>query len=69
METEIYQTYYDYTFEQIEAIEGWCDDNIGTETEISDGGDGHYLMAFDLTIREVQKFRDFENMFRVDMKI
>ena len=69
MESEIYQTHFDYTLNQIEEIEGWCDDKLGTETEISDGGEGYYLMAFDLTMREVQKFRDFENMFRVDMKI
>ena len=66
---EIYQTCADYTNKQIEVIENWCDSKFGTETEITDDEDGWYLMVFDLTFREVQKLRDFENMFRVDMKI
>jgi hypothetical protein len=66
MENEIYQTNSDYTMQQIEELEAWFDEHIGTEIEITSDVDNQqcYLMCFDMNIREVNRARNFENKFR-----
>ena len=47
---------------QIKSFEKWLDRNIGTEwDENQNDTDEFYLMVFDLTYKEVNQIRDYEN--------
>lgn len=49
------------SLEAIRRFENFLDREIGTEYERNDSGNGYYLLISDLTPREVDKIRDFEN--------
>ena len=57
---EVYETCDDYKPNQLEEIENWLDDNIGTEYETNED----YIMVFDLNTKEVSQLMKFENEFR-----
>ena len=65
MEDQIYQTDSDYNYDQICEVEQWFERNIGTELERTEvEPDIFYLMAFNMTKREVNKSRIFELQYR-----
>ena len=62
---EVYET-EEYSIISIRKFAKWLDAEIGTEYEQNDSGgalDEYYLMIFDLTMKEVEKIRDYENNF------
>jgi hypothetical protein len=58
---EVYETTTDMSLSEAKVFEKWFNKEIGTESELNKLDDGAYLMFYDLTMREVQKIRDYEN--------
>ena len=66
LKLDIYETDDDYSLEQIQIIEKFLDDNIGTEYERNECPmeNCYYVLVFEITQEEVDKIREFEIEFR-----
>lgn len=61
---EAYESDDDYTYNQMNKIKTWFNNNIGTDYEVNPSDDEYYIVFFDLTKREVTKLAKFEFEFR-----
>ena len=72
MESEIYETDDDYTYNQMKEFIDWFDKEIGTESERSESASGepnqYYCMFFDLIPKEVVQVSNKELELRKQYK-
>jgi len=60
-----YETNDTYSAAQIKVLTDWFDKNIGTDYEVNESASGledeYYVVFVDLTVKEVEMLRDYEN--------